>query len=70
MNRLAVARGGEMVTNDQTFLEADASIRYVGLRTKPITAFRFFPWGMIAVWTGAIGSGVVALAWVLARFAV
>ncbi len=58
-----------MSSTDQPFLEPDASRKYAGLRTKPITKYRFVPWGKIAVWVGAIGATAVGAAWLLGRFA-
>ena len=58
-----------MVSTDQPFLDSDASSKYAGLRTKPISQYRFVPWGKIALWAGAIGVAVVALVLLLDRFA-
>jgi len=62
-----------MFTQDQPFLEADASLRYNGLRTRPIRVYRFVPWATIAkrlaLWLGTAGIVAVAAVYALARFA-
>ncbi len=54
-----------MVTTDQPFLDADASSKYAGLRTKQISKYAFVPWGKIVMWIAAAGAALIAAALLL-----
>lgn len=56
-----------MGTVEQPFLEADAAAKY-GLKTKPISQYRFVPWGRILAWTGAALAIIVAATWALIQY--
>jgi hypothetical protein len=54
---------------DQPFLEANATAKYAGFRTRSINEYRYVPWGKVGVIGGACGLAAIALAWLLVRYA-